>query len=160
MYYSEWIIQHSVLLTLNNIECCVIRVIQSEYVTWCAIVCPHIHNEIWLCSRTFVYIYTYIYIYICIYRGKIICESQKEYKLINLWNPEEIIWNVSTFHIFIIIYFLYISYFHISYESILSFDYFDLRSWWCFIVYNLLVVYKWKRLSLSLYIYIYIYIYI
>ena len=84
-----------------------------------------------------LYLILPLYIYIYIYIWKIFCKPKKRCKLVNLWNPIKILWNVSIFHIFIIIDFPYISYFHISYESISSLDYFDQRLWLGLQVYTL-----------------------
>ena len=98
--------------------------------------CSRLLFQLITISRRPLYIHTYIYIEREWERerDKIICKPTKKCKLLNLLNHIKIIWNVSIFHIFKIINFPYISYFHIFYESISSLDYFDIRRWWGFIV--------------------------
>ena len=91
------------ILYVNHIWFCT-WFLYVDFFMW--IIYDFVHWKIFSYSRkTLAFSYEYIYI------SKIIYKPTKEYKLVNLWNPIKTLWNVSIFHIFIILYFPYISYF-------------------------------------------------
>ena len=64
-------------------------IIHSEYATWAALDCPHVCNEVWVHSRTFIYICNtrifVMYFKPCVKYGNIIFRINSVFIGLNVW---------------------------------------------------------------------------